>query len=136
MARTTEANVLLIMGSPTTLSESDVTPFIVPANYMVTNYLASYITDNDDLLEMIERYLTAHYVSLAKEKEVKSEGIEGITQVYGGVFGKGLDYTSYGQMAKALDTTGRLYKLDQGKLTSCGITTLTDVGEDRNYPNI
>ena len=135
MARTTEANVLLIMGSPSTLSEADVTPFIAPANHMVTNYLADYI-DNENTLELVERYLTAHYVSLAKEKYVKSEGIEGITQVYGGVFGKGLEFTPYGTAAKGFDSSGRLNKLDQGKLTSCGITNLTNVGEDRNYPNV
>lgn len=137
MARTTEAAVIEIMGSPSTLTTANVTPYLTPATTMVTKYLADEITD-DDLLELIERYLAAHFVSLVIEKETKSEGVGGgeITQSYGGQWGKGLEFTSYGQMAMILDTSRILQRVNAGKNATALFRTVTDIGQDRDYPNI
>ena len=138
MARTTEAAVIEIMGSPSNLTTAKVTPYLTPANTMVTNYLADEITDDDDLLELIERYLTAHLVALVIEKETKTESVgQGdIAVSYGGSWGKGLQYTSYGQTAMMLDTTKILESVNKGKRATATIRIATDIGQDRDYPNI
>lgn len=133
MARITEEEVLTRMGNPASLSVSDVTPFIELATVMVDTYLVGYV-DSDTLLSIIECLLAAHFLSLNLEKEVKSEGVEGITQSFRGQTGKGLEFTTYGQSAILYDTSFRLKRLSEGKLkTGVSIGSLTSIGRDRTY---
>jgi hypothetical protein len=105
MARTTDTAVFEIID--TTLTDIDT--FIVTANLFVTNTLGS--TDlADNTLEEIERYLTAHFLSL-KDQRVQAEKVDVLSVTYQGKTGMYLEATQYGQMAIMLDTSGTLSKI-------------------------
>ena len=134
--RTTAAAVLELMTNPVGVTEAQITVFLTPANVIVTNYLADYITEDDDLLELIERYLAAHFVAMSPlARESKSEGIGGgdISVSYMGNAAMGLDFTTYGQTAKILDTTGKLIWLDKKGSKVAIFETVSDVGSRYDF---
>ena len=101
--RVSSAEVLAIMdlGSGVT----DVDAFILSANMIVTDKLAGQSL-GDARLKEIERWLSAHFVSI-KFPRLKSEKADGAADVYDvGQLGKGLQATAYGQQVLLLDTTG------------------------------
>jgi hypothetical protein len=90
----------------TTLAADEVTVFITPANLLVTNKLGSSTLD-DATLKEIEKWLTAHFVCI-REKRASSKSVGGASVSYEGQTAMGLDFSSYGQQVKLLDTTGIL----------------------------
>ena len=102
MARTTDTAVFEII--ETTLTDIDT--FITTANIFVTAYLGDAGL-SDTLLEEIERYITAHFLSV-KDQRVQAEKIDVLSFTYQGKTGMGLDSTFYGQTAQMLDTSGTL----------------------------
>jgi len=91
----------------TALSNTEITIFIDAAHITVDALLDSAVLSAKQLKE-IERYLTAHFIASTKERQIKSETVDGAKTDYGQMLGKGLDSTTYGQMAKQLDTSGAL----------------------------
>jgi len=109
--RVTEEEVLEIMD--TSLTEDEVTPYITSANAFVTALLTT-VTDATVLKE-VERWVTAHMIASTKERMSKEEEAGGAKIKYAGYWGTGLNGTSYGQMAIALDTSRTLAALANGK---------------------
>lgn len=105
--RTTHAQVADIYDADTEIANFE--PFITTANILVTTRLGSSGLTADHLAQ-IETYLAAHFAAI-KEKEVKTEQLGDGNATYAGKTNMGLDYTSYGQQAKVIDTTGLLSKL-------------------------
>ena len=107
--RVTSAEVKTII--TTTKTEDQVTPFITPANLLVSDALSGSGFGADRLKE-IEKWLSAHFVAIddasarVTEKEVgeASEKYEGKTDM-------GLKFTRYGQQAMMMDTSGKLANL-------------------------
>lgn len=115
MARVTIAEVKEIM--PTlTLDDTNIAAFILGATTLVDQVLSSSGLGTD-LLKEIERWLTAHMISLGPERMAKKEGAGGAEIEYVGVFGEGLKSTTYGQMVIAMDTSGSMAAL-AGKTVS------------------
>lgn len=105
MARTNDSDVQDIIALNVL---TDTTPFITTANIIVTEHLGTS-SISSDLLEQIEKYLTAHLVAMhPDERQLKSQKLGEATDNYAGEFGKMLDFTQYGQMVKMLDYTGTL----------------------------
>lgn len=81
--------------------------FITAANLIVTNHL----TDSDlgtSTLKEIERWISSHLVAI-NDPKIKSETIGKAKQDFSiGPLGKGLEFTSWGQQALLLDTSGIL----------------------------
>jgi hypothetical protein len=102
MARTTDSAVFEIID--TTLSDIDT--FITTANLFVTATLSDKGL-SDTILEEIERYITAHFLSV-KDQRVQAEKIDVLSFTYQGKTGTGLEATLYGQTAILLDTSGTL----------------------------
>lgn len=113
MARTTASKVKEILN--TSLSVTKINAFITAANALVTNTLGTDTTLGDTLKEEIERWLTAHLIVSARERQGIKEGAGGAEITYQGKTGIGLDSTMYGQNVKVLDTTGRMAALSSGK---------------------
>jgi len=109
MPRTTLEQVKAIVEVPTNLLDSTITAFIADANLLVTEELAgSGMTDAR--LELIERYLTAHFVVVLTERGgLTSQEVDEAKDTYGGP-GKGTAFnmTRYGQQAIAFDSSGKL----------------------------
>jgi hypothetical protein len=107
MARTTSSAVKSIV----TTSVADVTtPFIDDANLLVTAHLGDSGL-SAALLEMIERYLAAHYVTISQGGQLTLQKVGQSSEMIAGKFSTGLNSTRYGQQAVALDTTGALAKI-------------------------
>lgn len=87
--------------------------FINTANIMVNNNLEGKGLEDNTLAE-IEKWLTAHLIATA-DGVVEREKIADIEERYSVKQGLGLDYTSYGQQVKLLDTTGTLANLGKKK---------------------
>jgi hypothetical protein len=104
------ADVKLIF--PTSLSDSVVSAFIATAETIFDNTLGAvgYDATTED---QIVKYLAAHLASMADQR-AKSESIGDVSKSYHGQTGMGLDFSSYGQMVKLLDTSKKLVNL--GKL--------------------
>ena len=105
MPRVTDTEVFAIIDT----SLTDINVFINTANMMVTSWLETAGL-TDETLKEIERYLSAHVLSV-QDQRTKSVGVDVLSESYQGQWGMGLNGTSYGQMAILLDTSGTLGKI-------------------------
>jgi hypothetical protein len=127
MVRTTaEAVGLIIELTPGIL----VTPFIEIASALVDDHLSTS-TLTSTRLEQIERLLAAHFYAL-RDRRVQSERAGPVSETKEApVLGKGLEATTYGQQAMALDSSGALAAW-QAKLMSgkSGMPQVFHLGSD------
>lgn len=65
----------------------------------------------DKTLELIERWVSAHYCAVQLPKQ-KQESVKGLTTTYEGQSGLGLNFTRFGQQAMILDYAGNLAKVN------------------------
>lgn len=94
----------------TNLTDDQINAFINGANLLVQ---AKLLDKNlgDDLLTEIEKWLAAHFLS-TRDQRVEREKVGGEWEAtYQGKTEMGLDATTYGQQAKALDWSGTLATL-------------------------
>lgn len=108
MARVNGAEVKQIIETDLTAAEID--PFITVANILVDQITGLSAAT----LKEIERWLAAHYVAIRDPRQTK-EVIGDAEDTYAVKVGFGLDGTTYGQQAKALDTTGTLVSMGKKK---------------------
>ena len=108
MSRTTVAKVRGIM--VTELDDTVIEEFINSANQMVTKVLTNKGL-SDDLLAVIEQWLTAHMIAATLERQAVKEEAGTAKVTYSDNHGTGLQGTTYGQMVLTLDTTGLLLAL-------------------------
>lgn len=92
----------------TELTESEIKPFVITANKLVTATLANE-DYSDDILQEIELYLAAHFVAI-RDPRVKSETVGQVSVSYHGQSGMGLEHTPQGQQVLLLDYNGVLRK--------------------------
>ncbi len=114
--RTTVEKVTDILDD-TELDDEIIESFINSANIFVTASLSGKGM-SDALLAEIERWLSAHMVASTRERTAKKEAAGTASIEYSGTWGEGLLSTSYGQTAVAMDTSGTLAAIAQGKLTA------------------
>lgn len=98
----------------TTLEDSVVERYINSATVLIDSNLTNKGL-SDDLLTEIEMWLSAHFIAATRERMAKDEGAGGAYIKYTGSWGEGLKGTSYGQTAIALDSSGTLMGLSNGK---------------------
>lgn len=93
--------------------EDVLAPFIETANSLVTELCTSGSL-SDERLELIERWLSAHFYSLQVDARLTlSETVGPLTETFFGKVGYALNQTPYGQQAMLLDTTGGLSRWNQ-----------------------
>lgn len=109
MARTT---ALLVGGLIDVDPDYDLTPFIDTANELVSEVCAPVTTYTTTRLELIERWLAAHFYAILDPRAI-SEGANFIIQRIESQVDLGFDVTRYGQQAMRLDTNGGLAKLNE-----------------------
>lgn len=103
MARTTSE---LVGGIVEVADGVDLAPFILSANELVTE-LCTGSNYSDDRLELIERWLAAHFYAVF-DPRTKLEQAAGLMEQFEGRADMGLRFTRYGQQAMMLDTAGNL----------------------------
>lgn len=101
----TEADVLAIMD--TSLTESDLVPFLTAADAIVTANLSAS-TLSTTVLDLIRTYLAAHLACVKSPFAIRKK-MDIAEDTYGYKGGKGLDATPYGETVKMLDSTGVLF---------------------------
>jgi hypothetical protein len=106
MARTNATAVKILID--TELSDADVDAFIADAAALLTSTGIEDADCHDSAsLTVLEKYLAAHLVAL-RERQLTGEKIGAASESLGGDFGRGLDFTQYGQQAIAYDCSGIL----------------------------
>lgn len=93
------------------LTEAELTPFIAGANLIINqNLLDADLTEEE--LKEIEKWLSGHLASI-KSARITDESVLGIREKKENAkLGMGLDGTTYGQMAKLIDRSGKLEEID------------------------
>lgn len=103
--RTTVAEVKAII--ETSLETEDIASYISDANTVVTDVLSD--TDlSAALLAKIEKWFTAHLISMSRERMARKEEVDGVRVEYMARYGLYLDATTYGQTVKTMDSSGRM----------------------------
>lgn len=105
MARTTIDTVKEIL--VTSLGDSNITAYINQANRIVTRVLGGEGLSSS-LLTDIETWLTAHLITISKERQANDKWVGDARVRYQGSFGEGLQTTTYGQMVLDMDTSGKM----------------------------
>lgn len=133
MSRTTAALVRGIIDAPTT---DDLDPFIAIANELVTEKCADVESYGTARLELIERWLSAHFYTVYSPRTTQ-EKAGSVGETYQSKVDLGLNSSHYGQTAMRLDTNGGLAALDastkKGGKKTVGVTyvgTTTQAQED------
>lgn len=121
MSRVTAAEVLVIMDA-VELADPIVEAYISGAETFVNENLTNTALSEATLKE-IERWLTAHLISISRERQSKKEQAGKAAIEYAGAWGEGLKMTSFGQTAIALDSTGTLNGLSGKAVTFYAIPT-------------
>lgn len=116
MARTTQSAVEAIIEVDGD-AIPDISPFIDDAALVVEEDLAVLDTLSESRLELIERYLTAHFIAI-RDPRVASEKAGPVSASYQYKLGDALKGTTYGQAALALDSTGTLAALGEKRKTA------------------
>lgn len=97
----------------TTLSASEVEPFLTAAQRLVADHLEGEGVADATLTE-IERYLSAHFATLRdREAAPARESLDDYSVTYQGETGMHLEATHHGQTALLLDPTGKLQALTE-----------------------
>ena len=121
--RTTENAVRAIID----VTDTDLTPYIAVANALVTEYCADVSTYDAERLELIERWLSAHFCTI-KDPRTTAEKIGSVSVNYQSVIDLGFNSSHYGQTAMRLDTNGGLAalndKINKAKAANATVTWL------------
>jgi len=129
----TEAQLLLVCGDEIDdLLPAESASFINTAHIMLCVMLDGYSLPNLLLIE-IEKYLSAHYATLAYPA-IQREGLAGMSTSFATKIGYGLQNSRYGQTAISLDPTGRLQELSDGKKSLNAM--ITNIGAGRDYNSV
>ena len=108
MGRTTAEAVGLIIDVDATIS---VAPFIEAANSLVTSCCGDSDTYTSTDLELIERWLSAHFYAI-RDPQAISEKAGDVAVKYMSKVELGFDVTHHGQQAMRLDVEGGLARLN------------------------
>jgi hypothetical protein len=134
MARTTPELVRGIIETDD-VSIPDLTPFIDTANALVTELCAPVTTYDSTRLELIERWLSAHFYAVRDMRKI-SEAVGVVNEWYQFKLGLNLACTMYGQQAMLVDTSGKLAAMskaaERGVSIAVGITHLGSIERDSN----
>jgi hypothetical protein len=107
MARVTATEVKEVMDN-CTVTDAIVTIFITIGELLIDAVFTNDTVLGEDVLKEVERFYVAHLVAMTKSRVTTEEKLGEAAVKYAGKFGMNLDATPYGQIAKQLDTTGKL----------------------------
>lgn len=102
-----------------TVQIPDLTPFIASASLLVDEVVAIAPSPSAGILEVVERYLTAHLVAIT-DPRTASEQVRSLQQSFQYKLGMGLALTHHGSMAMLLDTSGRLARWNTRAVDGAG----------------
>jgi hypothetical protein len=115
MSRATSSEVVGVMSNEVPAG-TDLSTFISVASCIIADNLDETLF-NDDTLKNIEIYLAAHFSALKYKNAIETQmgGTNSARDKFGYPLGKGLELTTYGQMAIMLDFSKALGSLSSTK---------------------
>ena len=123
--RVTSSDIKLIMDGCTTDSTT-IDTFIIAGEQIVDKAFASNCPYTDAELKEIERWLVAHMIASTVFRTTSDEKVGDASVTYTGKWGMGLDSTPYGQMVKALDSSGLLASADKSAVSLFAVKSFED----------
>ena len=120
--RTTSAKVLQILDG-CTVDGSVVDVFIATASRVLDSVFASDTTMTADQLIDIETWLAAHMIACTLHRQASQEQVDDASIKYTGFWSKDLESTSYGQMVKVIDTSGKMANAGKKLASMTAITS-------------
>lgn len=108
--------------SDTTLTTEVLETYIASATTMTTAVLDGAGLSEFFLFE-ITRWLTAHMITVTRERLAKTEGAGGASISYIGEYGRNLSGSPYGQMVLLLDRSNRMASLGKRNASVFAITS-------------
>lgn len=93
------------------LSDDVITAYITSANALVDEVVGSDTTLSSNLKTEIEKWLSAHLISVTRERMAMKEKAGSVGITYTGTYGQNLSSSTYGQTVLTLDTTGKFAAL-------------------------
>jgi len=127
-ATTTSAAVQKIIKYDATVI-TDVQAFIDTAILIADAVIGDALSNT--ALEVVTRYLTAHLISITDNStRVNSEQVKSLQSSYQSKLSDGLGITHWGNMAKFLDTSGKLAAYDRRVIDGITSWSLAWVGKD------
>ena len=120
--RTTAAEVLQILDG-CTVSSTVVDTFIGTASRLLDSVFSTDSSMTAAQLRDIETWLTAHLISSTLHRQTSGEQVDGASVKYTGYWSKDLESTSYGQMVKVIDTSGKMANVGKKLASMKAITS-------------
>ena len=109
-----------------TVDDEIIEAIINDANVMITALMADCTTMSSAQLKTIEKWFAAHLVASSTDRLAASEKLGEAEVRYATNIGQGLDSTPYGQMAKSLDSCGKLGMLGKRTIRIRAIKSFED----------
>ena len=97
--------------------------FIAAASRLIDSVYAADTTMSDAQLEDIETWLSAHMIASTIHRQTSQEEVDGASVKYTGYWSKDLESTSYGQMVKMLDISGKMANVGKKEAKMTAITS-------------
>ena len=119
MARVTATEVRVII--TTSLLDAAIEAYIEIANPMVTETVTCGLSAS--ALKEIERWLTAHLISITQERLAVKKRLGEAEITYANVYGDGFKSTQYGKMVLQLDSCGGFANLGKKAISFKAITS-------------
>ena len=129
MALNTTTAVLEIMDLGSSVTGSDIDPFLDLAALIVSEQITPLGTVTVDRATEIEKWLTAHFVSI-KYMQSDMERAGAVSQSFQYRVDLNFNQTRYGQQALAIDTTGVLASMQKKAEKGGGGITFEWLGTD------
>lgn len=100
---------------------------LTTAKNIVTDRLGLEIDISSTMKDQITKFLAAHLLYMGPERQAAQMEIDDVNEKYGQL-GLNLDATTYGQTAKAMDSTGKLASmgLQKAEFSALGKISNTD----------
>ena len=126
MARVTYEDIMDIMDSECSVSESKVNVMITAASAVIDKVFAEDVNVTEEILTELERWLTAHMIASTLYRSTSKERLGDAEVTFTGKWGEMLKSTPYGQMVLTLDITGRMAKSGKTAVTLFAIPNFED----------
>jgi len=120
--RTTSAEVLQILDG-CTVTGTVVDVFIGVASRVLDSVFSSDTSMTTAQLKDIETWLSAHMIASTLWRQTSAEEVDGASVKYTGYWSKDLESTSYGQMVKVIDTSGKMANVGKKLASMKSITS-------------
>ena len=123
--RTNSTDVLAILDN-CEVDTSVIDDLITAASALVDKVFTGDTDMSTTLLTEIEKWLTAHMISVSLHRTTSDEKVGDASQRFTGQWGKMLESTPYGQMVLTMDFTGKMSRAGKAAASIYAVKSFDD----------